>query len=288
MIPKIYIPICDDNLWLLKPLGHLFDKYWPKDTEIIVMGFAKPDFAISEKITFVSLSEKQEGGSSKWTKYLYNYLSTVEDEYLIFSLEDFFPIEAPDLTLINYLYSLMKEEKIIGRADLTWDLFANGNFSTVKYGEEYSLIKASRNAMYRISTQPAIWKKSYLLTFLNNDWSPWNFEVDGSEKSFNMPEEVIAIGDKTFKKFPTKWIHKGAHSRYNHDKINVLGLKVDTIKEMVDLGFFKEEQLQWGQWNGRVPTFHELGGYNFDPRRMPLHPASPSNWQEYYPIYIKE
>jgi hypothetical protein len=56
---------------------------------------------------------------------------------------------------------------------------------------------------------------------------------------------------------------------------------------MVDKGFFTEDQLQWGQWNGNVPTFKQLGGYNFHPSMLPYHPASQTNWREYYPIYNK-
>ena len=41
MLPRIFIPICDDNLWLLKPLSYLFDKYWRKETKIVIFQLCK-------------------------------------------------------------------------------------------------------------------------------------------------------------------------------------------------------------------------------------------------------
>lgn len=285
MNTTIYIPICDDNLWILKPLSHLFDKYWDKSTKIKILGFKKPDFVLSDKMSFVSLAPSQVGGSSKWTRYLYNYFADVPDEYLIFSLEDFFPIDYPNYKLLKLLEDMIYNNKNIGRADITWDCYMGGDYKTLFSSNDYSVIEFNKTAMYRISTQPAIWKKEYLLNFLNHDWNPWQFEIEGSNSSYLMRESVIAIGDKQFINFPTKWIHKGAISRYHPNKVNVLGLKPETIKEMVEKQFFSENQLQWGQWNGIVPNFHELGGYNFHPSNMPLHSASRTNWQEYYPIY---
>ena len=107
----------------------------------------------------------------------------------------------------------------------------------------------------------------------------------GSVTSNSMSEKIIACADISFTNYPTKWIHKGAVSRYHEGKINVLGLDIKTIKELVDNEMVKEDKLQWGQWNGKVPSFHELCGYDFDPKMMPLHDASPTNWKEYEPIY---
>ena len=55
---------------------------------------------------------------------------------------------------------------------------------------------------------------------------------------------------------------------------------------MVENNLFEESQLVWGMWNtGKIPSFYELGGYNFDLTRMPLNDASRSNWKEYRHIY---
>ncbi len=94
-LPKIFIPICDQNLWVLRLYSFLFEKFWDNRQEVVIMGFSEPDFDLPENFSFVSLATKQEGGSKKWTRYIYNYLSSIDDEYVIFCLEDFFPTQAP-------------------------------------------------------------------------------------------------------------------------------------------------------------------------------------------------
>lgn len=294
-IPTIFIPICDQNLWILKIYSYLFKKFWGVEQPVVVLGFGKPDFELPKNFTFVSLAEKQEGGASKWSRYLYNYFSSIEDEYVIFTLEDFFPIQKPNIEVLNFLYSFTKKHDI-GRCDITWDSYVNifdknniatrsKSYKAVAKNDDFLILDIPKNAPYRISTQPSIWQRQYLLNFLNNDWSPWDFEIRGTHESSKSDKKIIAIADSTFVNYPTKWIHKGAVSRYHEGKINVLGLDIETIKELIDLDLVQRENLQWGQWNGNVPTFDELGGFDFHPVKMPAHEASPTNWKEYQNIY---
>ena len=152
-----------------------------------------------------------------------------------------------------------------------------------------TLISKERYTDYRISTQPSLWNKDFLIEILKNTTSPWDFEINGTKYSNNLHYQVLAFADETYEKFPTYWIHKGAVSRQYPGKINVLGIDLETIKEMVDNNLFEESQLVWGMWNtGKVPSFYELGGYNFDLTRMPLNDASRSNWKEYRHVYDRK
>tara|TARA_R100001510_G_C7656596_1_gene216786 strand:+ start:5692 stop:6594 length:903 start_codon:yes stop_codon:yes gene_type:complete len=287
-IPKIVMPICDDTLFCLKMSSFLFDKYWPKETKIDVIGFAKPDFKISKKMNFISISDKQENGAKGWSKYILKYIRSLKDKQIILTLEDFFPTREPNLLLLNKVKDLLQNNEKVGRFDLTFDSYSFGNFSTVKTFNNLTLIKKERYSEYRVSTQPSLWNVSFLTRILQNTTSPWDFEVNGSRISNNLDYDVFAFGDKTYKNFPTYWIHKGAVSRQYPNKINVLGIDPQTIKEMVDLKLIDEKNLVWGMFNGvKPPSFEELGGYNFDPRKMPSHEASRSNWKEYYHVYHK-
>ena len=57
-LPTIYIPICDQNLWILKVYFHLFRKFWGDDQKVVVLGFSEPDFDIPDNFTFVSLDNE--------------------------------------------------------------------------------------------------------------------------------------------------------------------------------------------------------------------------------------
>ncbi len=283
---KIIMPICDGTLHTLKMSSYLFDKYWPHETSIDVVGFKKPHFEISEKMNYISIAEKQEGGANSWSKYILQHLESIEDELIIFTLEDFFPTAAPKTNIIQRIISLMRKDKKIGRFDITFDSYILGDFKMLNKSPNLSLISREKYTQYRVSTQPAIWRREFLIEVLKRTTTPWDFEINGSKISNGMDYHILAFADPTFKKFPTYWIHKGAVSRFYPGKINVLGLDTETIREMVDAKLFKEEDLQWGMWNSEgVPRFHDLGGYNFDPSDLPPHEASPTDWIEYNNVY---
>jgi len=287
-IPRIIMPICDDTLFTLKLSSFLFDKFFPEDIEIDVLGFQKPDFNISKKMNFVSMDSEQVGGAKSWSKYILRHLEQIDDEEVLFTLEDFFPTKEPNTNILQEVLSLMKKNKSIGRFDLTYDSYCHGD--SIKIGSmcNLDLMIKTKYSDYSVSTQPSIWNKKFLIDILSNTTSPWDFEINGTILSKKMKYEVLSFGDSTFKNFPTYWIHKGAVSRKCPGKINILGLDFDTIREMVGLGFFEESDLVWGMFsNIKSPSFLELGGYNFDPRKMPLHEASKTNWREYHNIYLQ-
>ena len=240
-------------------------------------------------MNFVSIAPKQIGGADAWSKYILDHLSSLDDEFVIFTLEDFFPTASPNLSVIRGVLSLMKKDKIVGRFDLTYDSFTQGQYKLLKERKNLSLISKDKFTQYRISTQPAIWRREFLIEILKKTTTPWDFEINGSKLSNSMDQHILAFADPTFEKFPTYWIHKGAVSRSCPGKINVLGLDVETIREMSSIGLFKEENLVWGMWNsGKIPTFYEMGGYDFDLNNMPINEASRSNWAEYRHIYDKD
>ena len=288
-MPTIYLPVCDQNLWVIELYAKFADKYTP-ELEVVVLGFSPPDFELPKNMKFVSMAPKQIGGASKWTRYIHDYMKTLNEEYIMFSMEDMFPVCKIDWKTIGLMIEMMNEDREIGRFDLTWDTFCNCGFK--KYGVEkingsdVNIIEIGKNQLYRVSTQPSIWRLDFFLKLMDHDWSPWDFEVIGSKLSQGMDYKVLSIADPYFKQYPTKWIPKGAVSRYHEGSINILGMPTEDIREFVHRGILTEDTLQWGQWEGPVPRFKDLGGYDFHPSRMPRHAASPTEWKEWWPTYV--
>lgn len=286
---KFIMPISDDNLWILKICFVMYEKYWPKEQQFIVLGFKKPDFEMPSNWLFVSLDTQQKGGAQNWSKYIANYLKTIDDEAVIFGLEDFIPTDhCLDLPFLQAYYYAQDN---LGRFELGWDTHL-GIEHKEKYDlGHYKIIQAKNEAMYRISTQTSLWKKKYLIKYLDRCWSPWQFEVEGSiMATFDDKFKVLACKDEEkFRIYPAKWIHKGAISRLQPGKFNVLGLKLDDIKYLCDLSLIKQEDLIMGQWQGYVPTFNELGGFNLDFEKFrnieSIKQYTNHNWREYENIY---
>jgi len=282
------IPLCDETLDAVRVTSYLFEKYWPGH-EIDFIGFSHPSYTLPENHRFISIAPKQEGGSKKWTRYIAEYVNSVTDEFLIFSLDDFFPCCSLDEQMFSVIVEKMKDNSNIGRFCLSYDAFNYCSHKLVEMRDGYGIISIDKGALYRISTQPALWRKDYLLKFLEHDWSPWNFEIDGSYLSSTFKEEVYGTADPTFEKVPSRWVNKGSVSRQCPGRVNVLGLSFEAIIDLLMKGFYTESQLQWGMWGGPqpVPHFYDLGGFSFHPKYMPPHEASPSNWREFYRMYEK-
>jgi len=285
---KILIPCCDESLPIIRINSYLFNKFYP-EAEVHYLGFSSPSFNFyNENHHFHSIAPQQEGGSSKWTRYIHDFLSNIDDKHIIFMIDDYWLCDFPNFDMLELAKKTISDNEKVGRFDLTFDSQVEGNLHNVKDVRNNQICVKHPKAPYRVSTQPAIWNVEYLLELMDNDWSPWQFEIMGTELASNKyikSNLTFCFSDKDMVDYPLRTVAKGAVSRYNPEKYNVLGFKSETIKELVNEGFFTEEELIWGQWNGIVPSFYDLYGYNFDPKMMPLHAASLTNWKEYESMY---
>ena len=60
------------------------------------------------------------------------------------------------------------------------------DFAKYEYLESINTMhKMSPTSPWLTSVQPAIWRKSELLKFLKPEYTPWNFEVEGSKLDSN-------------------------------------------------------------------------------------------------------
>jgi hypothetical protein len=285
---KAYIPCCDESLPVIRVGSYLFNKFWPK-LEVNYIGFKKPDFDLySKNHIFHSIAPSQEGGASKWSKYIYDFMKDIEDDLVIFLIDDYWLCKEPIIDMINIAQEIMQNNDSIGRFDLTFDSQVEKTIVSTSEHGKYSIGSRHSMSMYRISTQPSIWKKDYLLDILKNERSPWEFELNGTDYAkIKYPDkyETVAFYDEDMINYPIRTVAKGAVSRFNPNKYNVLGMPFTTIKDLVSKGFLKESNLIWGQWNGKVPSFNELGGYSFHPRLLDYHESSKTHFKEYYCVY---
>ena len=163
--PTVYIPCCDASLDVVKINSYLFNKFWP-DAKVVYLGFSKPEYDFYNKNhTFVSMAPEQIGGSSSWTRYIHDYLATVEDELVLFSIDDYLVCKPPDGEMLDAVVSLMNKNQKIGRFDLTFDSQVEGSYTSVGKYRGFDVIQKYPKSQYRISTQPSIWRREFLLKF---------------------------------------------------------------------------------------------------------------------------
>jgi hypothetical protein len=165
---KWLIATSDNLSYILKPYAWLMDKYLPEITDIHVLGYSVfPE--LPEKFKCVSLAEKQISLDT-WTRNLYNYIKDIEDEFVVFTLEDLLPIRSIDYEIYDGAFEIMKNNSSIGRYELgtghcwhNWDV--NNHF--FETSERFSVYLYGYESLYRISTQTSIWRRKYLLQYLD-------------------------------------------------------------------------------------------------------------------------
>lgn len=289
--PTFYVPCCDASLEIIKINSYLFDKLYP-EAKLVFMGFKNPDYEFYNKNhSFVSLAAEQVGGPSQWTRYIYDYLKDVDDEIVGFMLDDYLLCTEPNREMIKIAHNLLKNKEGIGRFDLTFDCQVEGDLLDKKIKiSDYQVALKSPSADYRISTQTSLWKRDYLLKFLNNNWTPWQFEIEGTNLARNKKfrEQTLCFYDRSMAHYPIRTIAKGCVSRFNEGKFNVLGMPIELIKDLLKNGFIVKDDLIWGQYKGTPPSFEEKGGFNFHPAFLEYHPTSKTHFKEYYSVYDDE
>ncbi len=148
---------------------------------------------------------------SSWSDRLIHYLNSTNEEYVILWMDDHFIYDYVDSEKISFAVNLLKDNKKIGHIS-----FENQPGSKASKEFEF-LSKRKLFSQYRISLQPGIWNKKYLLKILKKNESPWQLEISGSFRSIFLPSRIYCFNRKVI------FTHGGAlimRGKLNYDIAN--------------------------------------------------------------------
>jgi hypothetical protein len=197
--------------------------------------------------TYIELDSEQKGGADSWSSYILNYLKTIEDEFVIFALDDYFLSKSVDMDTYNYLLEVMKLNDKIGCSKLGITPACRPMDYTILEGDLYQL---NRHANYSVTTQFNIWRKEVLMDILRTVSNPWEFEIKGSDV-LNKTNEIV-IGSTNI---PFKYPEASSISSRHPNKVSVLGNQKNDIEDLINLGYLNESELIMGQWKGEVESY---------------------------------
>ena len=198
---KIYLATCDHYDHLLKGFSYLFNKYWGEGQEVDVLGFRRPE--LPDNFKFHQLEERE---TRAWTTNLRLFFETIEDPYFVFLLDDYWltePVNMDDVRLM--------EEQVRGGA-VKGDLSSNTQY--FDHTQEGGFVVATPSAQYRTSTQPAIWNRDHLLSLLQKDQNPWQFELQNDAvaarkgRLVGLPRQVYKYANVYYKGKPHHMVDK--------------------------------------------------------------------------------
>jgi hypothetical protein len=189
----LIVGTCDNYSFLWENFKILAERYLPfKNSKKI---------AFTESKTFGDGYVTSNHTESTWSNRFIKALEDVETEYVFFVLEDYYftkKITEQDCKEITTLMSNRSLDKFMfyGR-DFTW-LTVTGlhqNAHVFPQGNPLSFPGAfylqHPQSMYLTSTAPAFWRTSYLKRCLAEGWSPWEFEIKGTERVAGQPQNVM-------------------------------------------------------------------------------------------------
>lgn len=213
---KIFVASCDKNEDTFEPFHHCIEKYWknhPKvfyATETIKNSYYK---TISINIPF-----------EKWTKRIRESLQQIDDEQILFMIDDCFIRQQVDTKRIEYACKNLKGNIAMFNFEKSFD----------ENDEDTSLInfkKRKHGSPYEVSLLCGLWQKDKLIKILEEDSDCWSVEYKQKNYGFdffiNSGDFIIDWGYKTWK---PSGIFKGLWCREVVDFFEKEGIKVDYFK----------------------------------------------------------
>jgi hypothetical protein len=181
---KVVIPTCDHYVHILEALLYTLEKFWPCNSEFIVLGYSSPKFELKPNWKFVSLG--QDTGPNNWANDLLRFFNTFDEEYFVFMADDVLMTRMSDLKKAEFAFNYMLKNKEVKKCFLQGSLTVNTwMFGALRLDpvEELGNIFYDVNQVceYRSSLQIAIWSTQYFLECLKPGMSPWDFELQAKK-----------------------------------------------------------------------------------------------------------
>lgn len=167
---------CDKYESAWHPFFELIKKYWPDCPTKIYLNTEKKSYFCKD-LDIITINSED---GMTWSARLIQALEKIEEEYILFALEDFFLLGTVDQRAIYKCVEWMNGDFEIVECRLSTFETISPTLPSYK-DSEFRECPISNS--YRIDTQIAIWRKSYLLSLIDPSETPWQFEYNASKRS---------------------------------------------------------------------------------------------------------
>lgn len=172
---SLIVSSCDKYSSAWYPYFELIKRFWPEHPQKIVLVTETKNYQHQGLDINIVNSYHNE----TWSQRLLKALNSVDTEYILFSLEDFFLLGPVDQSRIDRCIKWMNQNQDIAECRLS-------SWQAVGLGDEWEpgcgFRTAGPDVPFRLDTQVAIWRKSDLISFIDPKETPWQFEGWGTER----------------------------------------------------------------------------------------------------------
>lgn len=204
----ILVNSCDAYSDLWPHFFYLLKTNWEniEDYNIYLNTESKNEYTDDLKIRIINT---QLAGKDQWGKRLINSLSTIEEEYVVVLMDDFFLRNKLYESRIVDCLSLFSSDPKVAVIYLTHIFMRSFPKSTYD-----GFLEIPKKTNYRLNSGPALWKKCKLLKYVKETDNPWAWEYFGTCRTnytddlFYCVEKKEPIYDYAHAIYRGKWLEK--------------------------------------------------------------------------------
>lgn len=233
----VYVMTSDLYIDALLPFAYLLRKYWYPPPTVIVGGFSAPPFPLPDNFTFHSLGKFEEFPVNRWSDALTRMLLELPHEVFVLMLEDYWLTREVDVTAIEVACDYMNQFEYVARFDLTGDRKFSGFAKPYGKAGHVNLLLSDPDSQYHCSLMAAVWRRKHLLKVLVPGETPWETELNGTNRLRDLREHCIVLGTE---EIPLK--HTLAFRGGENGKVLLDEIPRQDVEDMTTLGLLRP----WG------------------------------------------
>ena len=172
---EVIVPASNAYLHCLPPFAYLFNKFWGANQPVKVVRYEIRPRNLPGNFTNFAIGIQDD---YTWSSGLIKYLQHHNGELVLLMLEDYFIDGQVGAKAIQSIWDFMRTEPGIAKVDLTGDRLKVPHTHLTEL-----FVQSADDAPFQTSIQAAIWRKDFLLKFLDPTENPWQFERRGTKRA---------------------------------------------------------------------------------------------------------
>jgi hypothetical protein len=201
----------NNYLRCLPPFAYLFNQFWGKEQAVKVVRYEIRPHNLPANFTNYAIGKQED---YTWSSGLIKYLKDHEGELILLMLEDYFLDGRVNIDEVKRAWDCITHFPEVAKIDLT-----NDRLKVPHSRWDDRFIQSAPDAPFQTSLQAAIWRKDFLLRFLDPDENPWQFERRGTKRVITAREagtfDGLILG---FKQPPMSYVNAVGGEGQNSDK----------------------------------------------------------------------
>lgn len=224
----VLVTSCDKYEEVWHPFFVMLEKNWPELTN--------KKYLISNKKTYhhPGVIPVQIPNEKSWADNMLKALNQIEENYVMVFIEDYIMAEKVSHKKVKEYYDLMRKENAA-----YLKLQPNG-YERV-HPNNPGVAYMGQTQEHRTALQLAIWRKDVLIKLLKKGENPWQFELDGNERSFEIKDPFMVVTQTVAPYMGV--IEKGYWWQKGLDFLKKEGIKIDPklpVAEKTHRVYFKK------------------------------------------------